>query len=136
MPEQEQYYTIPQKFRKIENLHIVFWLIKDLSWVMLWKPLGLAMIVPTIGAALLITWQTRHLKSELMHNLAVVCWIIANGYWMITEFISTNEALRYYAIIPFSVGLFIIAWYYVVIGPKQKRAVMATDANVVVLAPK
>jgi len=103
---------------------------------MLWKPLGLVMIVPTIGAALLITWQTRHLKSELMHNLAVVCWIIANGYWMITEFFSTNDALRYYAIIPFTIGLIIIGWYYLVLGPKQKRVAVATDANVVVLAPK
>ncbi len=86
MAQQEEMYEIPSRFRKIENLHILFWLLKDLSWAMLWKPLGLLMIVPTIGAALLITWQTRHIKSEFLHNLAVDFWILANAYWMITEF--------------------------------------------------
>ena len=58
MPQKEELYQIPLRYRKIENLHIVLWLIKDLCWVMLWKPLGLIMITPTIGASLLITWQT------------------------------------------------------------------------------
>jgi len=122
MSQQEEMYSIPSKFRKIENLHIVFWLLKDIAWAMLWKPLGLIMIVPTIGAALLITWQTRHIKSELLHNLAVVFWIIATGYWMITEFFSTNDNLRYYTLIPFTIGLIIISYYYFVVKPKEKRA--------------
>jgi hypothetical protein len=110
MNQQPEMYSIPSKFRRIENLHILFWLLKDLSWAMLWKPLGLIMIVPTIGAALLITWQTRRIKSEFLHNLAVDFWIIANGYWMITEFYSTNDDLRYYTIIPFTIGLIIIGY--------------------------
>ncbi len=109
----EELYQIPARYRKIENLHIVFWLIKDLSWAMLWKPLGLIMIVPTIGAALLITWQTRKIKSELLHNLAVVFWIFANAYWMIAEFFSDDDSLRYYAVIPFGIGLVIVLYYYI-----------------------
>lgn len=105
-------YTIPARYRKIENLHIVFWLIKDLSWAMLWKPLGVIMIVPTIVAAVVITWQTRKIKSELLHNLAVVFWIIANGYWMLTEFYFQDDSLRYYAVIPFSCGIGTIMYYY------------------------
>jgi hypothetical protein len=112
MPEKEELYSIPARFRRTENLHIVFWLVKDLCWVMLWKPLGLIMIVPTIGAAVLITWQTRHIKSELLHNIAVVLWIIANAYWMITEFFFKDDSLRYYAVIPFTLGLITIAYYY------------------------
>lgn len=115
-------YAIPAKHRKTENLHIVFWLLKDLSWAMLWKPLGLLMIIPTIAAALLITWQTRHIKSELLHNLAVDFWIVANAYWMLTEFYSHNDNLRFYTIIPFSIGLVIIAYYYFIVAPKEKRA--------------
>jgi len=113
MAANEEMYRIPARFRRTENLHIVFWLLKDLCWVMLWKPLGLAMIVPTVGAALLITWQTRHIKAELLHNLAVVFWIIANAYWMITEFFSDDDSLRYYAVIPFSIGILVIAYYYI-----------------------
>jgi hypothetical protein len=121
MAQQEEMYEIPSRFRKIENLHILFWLLKDLSWAMLWKPLGLLMIVPTIGAALLITWQTRHIKSEFLHNLAVDFWILANAYWMITEFYSNNDSLRFYTIIPFSIGLLVISYYYIVVKPKEKK---------------
>ncbi|CAM3465698.1 DUF805 domain-containing protein [Flavobacterium longum] len=113
MAASEEMYRIPARFRRIENLHIVFWLLKDLCWVMLWRPLGIAMIVPTMGAALLITWQTRNIKSELLHNLAVVFWITANAYWMITEFFSDDDSLRYYAVIPFSLGIIVIAYYYI-----------------------
>ncbi|GEO09309.1 hypothetical protein SAE01_18050 [Segetibacter aerophilus] len=121
MSNSQETYSIPSKFRRIENLHIVFWLLKDLSWAMLWKPMGLIMIIPTIGAALLITWQTRAIKSELLHNLAVDFWIIANAYWMLTEFYSKNDSLRFYTIIPFSIGLIIIAYYYIFIKPKEKK---------------
>ena len=122
MAANEDLYQIPSRFRKIENLHIVFWLLKDLAWAMLWRPLGLIMIVPTIGAALLITWQTRHIKSELLHNIAVVFWILANGYWMITEFYSTDDSLRYYAVIPFSIGIIVITYYYVGLAFAGKAA--------------
>jgi hypothetical protein len=122
MSHKEDLYSIPARFRKLENLHIVFWLVKDLCWVMLWKPLGLIMIFPTISAAILITWQTRHIKSELLHNVAVVCWITANAYWMITEFFSSDDSLRYYAVIPFTLGLVTIAYYYIgIIFSPQKQ---------------
>lgn len=122
MEQPEAMYSIPAKFRRTENLHIVFWLLKDLSWAMLWRPLGLVMIVPTISAALLITWQTRHIKSELLHNIAVDFWIIANAYWMLTEFFSRDESLRYYTVIPFAIGLAIIAYYYLVAKGKENKA--------------
>jgi hypothetical protein len=124
----EPMYTIPEKFRKVENLHIVFWLIKDMSWAMLWKPLGIFMIFPTVSAALLITWQTRHLKAELYHNLAVTFWIFANCYWMATEFWNRDD-LRYYTIIPFGIGLVFIAIYYLFILPKERRNADSHDCH-------
>lgn len=115
-------YSIPDRFRKIENLHIVFWLFKDISWAMLWKPIGLAMFIPTFILAVVITWQTRKLISEFYHNIAVVCWIVANGYWMIAEFFWPDvDYLRYYASIPFSIGIIFIAAYYFIILPAEKR---------------
>lgn len=121
MSDAPRMYSIPERFRKIENLHIVFWLIKDLAWAMLWRPLGIIMIVPTIGAALLITWQTRNIRAELMHNLAVDFWICANAYWMITEFMATPDFYRYYAAIPFGLGLICILIYYAIILPREKK---------------
>ena len=115
-------YIIPDRFRRIENLHIFFWLLKDISWAMLWRPVGLVMFVPTIVFAVLITIQTRKLISEFYHNLAIVCWIIANGYWMIAEFFWPNdEYLRKYTAIPFGVGIFFILVYYLVISPRDKK---------------
>ena len=113
-------YSIPLRFRKIENLHIFLWLLKDLCWAMLWKPLGVAMLVPTLFVAILITWQTRHLKAELFHNLAVAFWICANGYWMIIEFWGYDEELRIFTTIPFGIGLFFICTYYLIILPREK----------------
>jgi hypothetical protein len=128
MAQQEEVYAIPARFRRLENLHIVFWLLKDLSWAMLWKPLGVVMIIPTIAAALIITWQTRHIRSEFLHNVAVDFWILANAYWMLTEFFSTNDSLRYYSAIPFTIGLLIIGYYYIIVKPKEKRPVEVASA--------
>lgn len=69
----------------------------------------------------MITWQTRKLKSELFHNLAVVFWIIANGFWMITEFFNFPDMYRYFTAIPFAIGILLIAVYYLFILPKEKR---------------
>jgi hypothetical protein len=110
----DETYSIPRRFRIAENMHIVFWLIKDMSWAMKFRWLGIGMFIPTLVLALLITWQTRRVRSELYHNLAVTCWIIANGYWMICEFYwESLDFLRYFSVIPFSLGLISIAYYYI-----------------------
>src|SRR5216110_2915856 len=79
-------YSIPARFRRMENMHIAFWLMKDISWCMIWKVLGITMIVPTLTVAIIIAWRTRQMKSELAHNLAIAFWISANSLWMISEF--------------------------------------------------
>src|SRR5690349_16653922 len=107
----EPQYVIPARYRKMENMHIVFWLLKDLSWCMIWKVLGIAMIVPTLAIAIVIAWRTRELKSELAHNLAIAFWIAANSYWMISEFLHFDTIPvwhgfegKHLAIIPFTIG--------------------------------
>jgi prepilin signal peptidase PulO-like enzyme (type II secretory pathway) len=107
-------YSIPARFRRIENLHILFWLVKDVSWALNFRLMGMIMIVPTVLAALVITWQTRKIFSELMHNLAVVFWIFANCTWMIGEFYMADEGhqARSWAVVPFVIGLLILVVYY------------------------
>ncbi len=121
-------YAIPKKQRVIENLHIVFWLIKDLCWCIVFKPLGIAMIVPTLSVAIYITWQNRKIASELYHNLAVAFWIMANSYWMISEFGSFDEKKilgniegKQLALIPFIIGLVCLVIYYGFVMPKEKK---------------
>ncbi|MEI9955226.1 MAG: hypothetical protein WDM90_02730 [Ferruginibacter sp.] len=62
----EQNYSIPLKFRKMENLHIVFWLLKDISWCMVWRPIGIVMIFPTLIIAIIIAWRNRQYMSEVV----------------------------------------------------------------------
>jgi hypothetical protein len=117
-------YSIPARFRRIENLHILLWLIKDLCWALNYKTVAMIMIVPTMAVALMITWQTRHILSEVLHNLAVVFWITANCTWMVGEFYGWDEnligeiGLRQLAVIPFSIGLIILAYYYIFLASK------------------
>ena len=103
----------------MENMHIVFWLLKDISWCMIWKPLGIAMICPTLIIAIIITIRTRQYVSEFCHNLAIIVWITANSFWMVSEFFEFDEVpfynnitYKYLSVIPFSIGILILAWYY------------------------
>jgi len=123
-----QQYSIPLRYRKMENLHIVFWLLKDISWCMVWKPLGILMIFPTLVIAIVIAFRNRQSVSESAHNIAIVFWISANSYWMISEFAGFDTKLFYatysykqLAVIPFVIGLLILAWYYLWWAPKNKK---------------
>lgn len=122
----ESLYSIPARYRRMENLHIVFWIIKDLSWCMTWKSLAIAMIFPTLSVAFFISWRTRKIRSELAHNLAVAFWIIANSSWMIMEFLGKDEALffnlvtgKQLAMIPFTIGSLILIEYYLIQRPRE-----------------
>jgi len=124
-------YSIPARFRQMENLHIVFWIIKDMSWCMGWQYLGITMIVPTLLVAIFISWRTRQIHSELAHNLAVAFWICANSTWMIMEFIHQDENIffgvltgKQLSMIPFAIGSLILLHYYLIQRPleiKMKR---------------
>lgn len=121
-------YIIPLKYRKMENLHIVFWLFKDIAWCMIWKPLGIVMIFPTLIISILIAWRTRQYMSELCHNVAITVWISANSYWMISEFLKFDTlplfgeyTYKHLAIIPFFIGVFCLGFYYFIWKPKHKN---------------
>ena len=121
-------YSIPLGYRRMENLHIVFWLLKDISWCMIWKPLGIAMIFPTLIISIVIAWRTRQFVSELCHNVAITVWIMANSYWMISEFlhfdamtVAGDITYKHLAVIPFTLGVLILAFYYLIYKPTHKN---------------
>jgi hypothetical protein len=121
-------YSIPARFRRMENMHIVFWLLKDISWCLFWRELGIAMIIPTLTIAIMISWRTRHIASELAHNLAVAFWISANSFWMISEFLEFDEKIvimgingKQLSLIPFLAGLLILLNYYLLQRPREVR---------------
>jgi hypothetical protein len=119
-------YNIPIAYRKMENLHIVFWLFKDVAWCMVWRPLGIVMIFPTLIISIVIAWRTRKYMSELCHNLAITVWITANSYWMISEFFHFDThylfddfTYKHLALIPFGLGILILAFYYLLWKPRH-----------------
>ena len=121
-------YSIPARFRRMENMHIVFWLLKDISWCLFWKELGIAMIIPTLTIAIVISWRTRHIASELAHNLAVAFWISANSFWMISEFLGFDEQVvwmgitgKQLSLFPFLAGVGILLFYYLLQRPREIR---------------
>lgn len=128
-PVSEPMYEIPSRYRKMENMHIIFWLLKDVSWCLVWKALGIAMIVPTLAIAVIIAWRTRTIKSERAHNLAIAFWIAANSYWMISEFFGWDESPiwfgvegKHLAILPFAAGVLILLYYYLFQKRKEDTA--------------
>ena len=127
--DKELMYVIPARYRKMENMHIIFWLLKDISWCLFWKELGIAMIFPTLTIAVIIAWRTRQLKSELAHNLSIAFWIAANSYWMVSEFWGFDEVhiwgpfeARHFALVPFILGALVLAYYYIFQKPGEERA--------------
>jgi hypothetical protein len=123
----EEHYNIPLRYRKMENLHIIFWLLKDISWCMVWKPLGIAMIFPTLIIAIVIGYRSKQYMSEVCHNLAIIFWISANSYWMVSEFLGFDThklfdtyTYKHLAIIPFTLGALPILYYYLIWRPKHK----------------
>lgn len=129
----EPMYIIPARFRKMENMHILFWLLKDLSWCLVWKVLGIVMIFPTLIISIIIAWRTRNLKSELAHNLAITFWIAANSYWMVSEFLGfdkmpvwQNFEGKHLALIPFFIGIMILVYYYLFQKPGAEKEQVAT----------
>jgi hypothetical protein len=108
------------KFRRLENLHILLWLLKDFCWISDYKILGLIMIVPTILVAIFITYSYRSIAVELWHNLAIVCWISANSIWMIGEFYF-EDTTRPIALIFFYLGFMAVGYYYLINEPFWKR---------------
>jgi hypothetical protein len=97
------------KIRQYENLHIVFWLIKDTCWMLELKILGAIMVIPTMLLCIWIISKTRH-TLDVYINTAILFWICANSYWMLTEFFGDIH-YKFYASIPFGLG-FLFALIY------------------------
>ena len=99
------------RLRRLENLHIVFWLVKDTCWLLEFRLLGTIMVVPTIFlAAYMLKITFGH--TEFLLNAAVLCWITANSTWMLLEFFNDN-GYKIVALIPFVLGLVSISLYYI-----------------------
>ncbi len=99
------------KIRKYENLHIVFWLVKDSCWMLELKWLGAIMMVPTLFLAVFLVFKTAR-STDVFINLAIFFWIVANSYWMMMEFFNNNH-YKNLAAIPFGLGFIMVGIFYI-----------------------
>jgi len=97
--------------KRLENLHVAVWLLKDYSWCATARWLGLLMVVPTLGLAVHLAYQTRRDAEDFIHSLAVVFWLAANVTWMTGEFYF-EDGTRVYARLFFYAGLALLALHY------------------------
>ncbi len=112
--------------RKFENVHIVLWLLKDVFWITNFKVGGIAMIAPTLGLALYLTWRFRADRTEALNNAAVCAWICANSVWMTGEFFF-DDTLRPYAVVFFVIGFLFIGTEYILKFVKPLSTVNSDD---------
>jgi hypothetical protein len=96
---------------RFDNMHILFWLVKDMSWCLMSKSIGTIMIAPTITIALIILYRSREHLTSFVHNLAVLFWISANSLWMLGE-MYCSDCTKPYAIWLFSAGMGVLLLYY------------------------
>lgn len=99
------------KTRLLDNLHLPFWLIKDACWALVWKPLGVAMIIPTVLLSLYISWKAQKNSADFLPSLTVTFWISANSVWMCDEFFQLH--ILWISLILFALGMAcILSWLY------------------------
>jgi len=109
--------TSKRYIKLLDTLHIPLWLLKDISWLMVWKPLGVFMIIPTVLVAILLCIATRKVIDKFMLNFSTLCWIIANSNWMLGEFYEWN--FKPFSFVFFCIGIVVMSIYFVIYG-KQK----------------
>lgn len=115
--------NLPDKIVKYENIHVAFWLVKDTCWMLELKVLGMVMMVPTLLFALFIVYKTWKSLAAYI-NAAVFFWILANSYWMTTEFYFDSR-YKEFAAIPFGLGL--VSSLLFVIQSNRKKHNDASD---------
>ncbi len=96
---------------RIENLHVLMWLLKDFSWCSSWHWLGILTIIPTFAITAKIAWDSRKNTPDLVHNVAVCFWICANVTWMTGEFFYEDHTRSYAKVFFYSGMVFLMAYY-------------------------
>lgn len=101
---------LAERILKLEQAHVMLWLVKDSSWMLGFKLIGTCMVIPTVAVAVWIAYHTRKQNDIFLPNVAVCFWIAANSLWMLEEFFTLP--LRQPALVLFVAGLLTIVGYF------------------------
>ncbi|TAG51236.1 MAG: hypothetical protein EAZ27_13785 [Cytophagales bacterium] len=100
--------------KQLDNFHIVLWLIKDIFWVKNEQLMGVFMILPTVGVAIVLTIQSMKQKQGFYSNFSILCWMVADSTWMADEFFVLN--IEWLTMSLFGLGIFSMLFYYVFVS--------------------
>jgi hypothetical protein len=115
--------------KKLENLHVGLWLLKDASWCEEWIKVGMMVALPTLVLAMKIAWESRRDAEDLVHNIAVCLWLCANVVWMVGEFFF-DDGTRAISRVFFFSGLALLVGFYLVRAVRRQVAkVVAVPVN-------
>lgn len=82
------------------------------------------MAIPTLLIAARLVWMARHDIEDMVHNIAVCLWIMANIVWMSGEFF-LNDGTRAFAKVFFFAGMLLLTAFY---GYRICRRSLADEA--------
>src|SRR3954470_15429455 len=97
--------------KKLENLHVGLWLLKDASWCEEWIKVGMMVALPTLLLAVKIAYERRRDPEDLVHNIAICLWLCANVIWMVGEFFF-DDGTRAISRVFFFSGLALLIGFY------------------------
>ena len=92
---------------QIDTWHILLWLLKDTLWVMSFKYLAIAMIIPTVLYTLYILKLNYQQKFYFFNYLAILFWLLGNSFWILNDFLF-NQKYVWVCYILFSIGIVIL----------------------------
>jgi hypothetical protein len=115
--------------RGSENIHIYFWICKDLGWILNNKVLGMTFGTITLLWVLVLTYHAICKKNyeDLYFILSMFLWLGANYIWMLGNLIYDTDVFRFGASCIMMCGIVTIAFYFcflknkTIFQPKQSQ---------------
>lgn len=101
--------------RYIENIHLYFWMLKDLAWSLDYRDFG--MVFGTIAVLWLgvLYWHACKKSSteELYFLIPTTLWLFGNFIWMTGELIYNNDNLRPLGADCMLIGIILVMFYHI-----------------------
>lgn len=76
----------------LETLNSLVWFAMDAAWMLEWKEVSTALIVPTFLSGLILCFQEKKTSLTLI-NVSVFSWICMNVTWMLSEMYTKDNYL-------------------------------------------
>lgn len=120
------FYTV----RGCENVHIYFWICKDLGWILGNKPVGMlfgTLALGWIGVLISNHWVEKNYE-DIYFILPTFLWLGGNYLWMSGNLLYNSDVYRFPASCIMMVGILLIIFYFAFLK-KKKFFVNATNTT-------